>query len=123
MMLAAQGSRITTQVPDSDDEAWMGEVGLGCWAYGNEIQAEPPGKAALCFHKPQLKIDKASRSSLRLTGKTVTLLKREEATLLLQTVVRGARLAHRGVTSAPRLGTGSILCCQRGLNLLHTAMP
>ena len=71
MMSAAQRSRITTQVPDSDDEAWMGEVGPGYSAYGNELWAEPPGKAALCFHKPQLKIDKASRSSLCLMGKTV----------------------------------------------------
>lgn len=64
------------RVPDSDGEGWTGEVWLGCWAYGNELRAEPPGKAALCFHRPQLKTNKASRSSLHLMGKTVILLKR-----------------------------------------------
>lgn len=55
----------------------MGEGWPCCWAYGNKLRAKPPGKAAIRFPRPQLKTNKAFRSSLSLMGKMVILLQRE----------------------------------------------
>lgn len=70
----AAGSRVTAGPQAPRRGSLDGEVWPRSWAYGNELRAEPPGKAAIRSCRPQLKTNKAARSSLSLLDKTALLL-------------------------------------------------
>lgn len=75
-ILAARGPG-PNQVPDSETvkSSWVRSAPVQ--GLQQRAQGRASGEAALRFRRPQLKTNKASRSSLSLVGKTVILLNRE----------------------------------------------